>query len=413
MKILFLVPYIHVDGYPGLERFNVGAAFTFRSIVNELGKNNDISVYVQCGKYKSGEKDNVKYIGKGIHSIIRPSVFYFKKLIKAIKMEEQLSISRALHYAYYYLAGPQIESIIKKIKPDVVSIRSGDFSTEACILACERQHVKYVISSHGLSCTVNDGSIRKSIQELEKENYRICSRKNIPMTVISSGMKKRITELLQLRNSDNIYVVLNGVDEPNMTNSTINEEDIRKQYCITAGDKVIISAGSISTRKNQTQIVRAYGLLSPELRSNTKLLILGSGSDDRIEELKREIDRIEPPNNICYCGFVTINNVSKFFDIADVNVISSIDEGFGRAFIEGFLAGIPSVTFSDLDAVDDLYDDNVMVKVDNRSDEDLSKGIEYALNKKWDAAYIKEYAKRFSVSSMATNYLEIYKMVSV
>lgn len=409
MKILLLVPYMHIDEYPGLERFNVGASYTFYSIADELGKEHQVYVYVQCGKYESCKVGNFELIGKSYSNVLTPSFPYIKAWFTALKSEHKINLNRALHYAYYYFAGNHIEKIIKEIKPDIVNIRSGDFSTIACILACERLHVKFIVSCHGLSFTVNNDSIRPSVKELDKSLYRYCEKKLIPMTVISSGMKKRVIKSLGLK-GNNIFVVPNGVDKRKVEPSNYSMIELKKSLRISENDFIIISAGTIGARKNQIQIVKAYGLLSEHERNRIKVLILGSGSEADIEKLKDEIANIKGPNGIIYCGFIPINKIDLYYKISNANVIASIDEGFGRAFIEGFITGIPSITFSDLDAVDDLYNEKVMIKVQNRTDHALAEGIRKAYYTQWDSEYIKKYAESFSVKKMADNYMKIFEM---
>ena len=73
--------------------------------------------------------------------------------------------------------------------------------------------------------------------------------------------------------------------------------------------------------------------------------------------------------------------------------------------------GVPCVTFSDLDAVHDIYDERAMLLCGNRSDDALAKSLEIALNKSWDKEWIKKYSKNFSLEKMTERYIDIYKKI--
>lgn len=95
--------------------------------------------------------------------------------------------------------------------------------------------------------------------------------------------------------------------------------------------------------------------------------------------------------------------------MSSYNALVSIDEGFGLSFIEGFKHGLPAVSFSDLDAIPDIYDPKVMILADERTDKCLAKAIEKLCHINWDCSYIKDYAKKFSYEKMADNYRSIYR----
>ena len=90
--------------------------------------------------------------------------------------------------------------------------------------------------------------------------------------------------------------------------------------------------------------------------------------------------------------------------------MASRDEGFGLSLIEGFSFGIPCVTFSDLDAVQDIMNEDAVLLCASRDDKDFSDVISAAIKKKWDKEKITEYAKQFSLETMAERYCKFYEM---
>ena len=79
--------------------------------------------------------------------------------------------------------------------------------------------------------------------------------------------------------------------------------------------------------------------------------------------------------------------------------------------IEAFTHGIPTVAFSDLDAIPDLYHEKAMILVDERTDEALANGIETTLATEWENNMIKKYAQNFSFEKMAKEYINVYEKI--
>ena len=73
--------------------------------------------------------------------------------------------------------------------------------------------------------------------------------------------------------------------------------------------------------------------------------------------------------------------------------------------------GVPCVTFEDLDATSDLYNSKTMIKVRDRSSEDVTKALQLALEKKWNHDEIVNIGRGFSVDVMVKKYIDWYKTV--
>ena len=52
--------------------------------------------------------------------------------------------------------------------------------------------------------------------------------------------------------------------------------------------------------------------------------------------------------------------------------------------IEAFQFGLPTITFSDLDAIQDIYNEKAMLILKERSDKVLAEGISSMLKISWD-----------------------------
>ena len=409
MKIAFLVPYFHSDELEPYKKFSAGLAFTIESIIKNFGvQGHEVFVYAQSAFSKGYKLGNITFLPKRIRDIFPLPIFYLKEFFKDTK-GQKMSLKYWIHVLSYYLYGDIIEKQLRKIKPDIASIRGVGYITRPYVLACKRTETKYVISLHGLISFLEGPTVLTTDREkaMEKEAFWESIEQEHPLTVIASGIKKRMLDELEIKECNSIFVVNNGVNKKNLSFDISDVEEIKKQYKISDKDKVIISAAHITERKNQIQVLRAYKLLNDDIKSHTKVLFLGTGDMESV--LQQEIEKNGLQNSVFMCGFVENKRMGSYYALSNVNVIASKDEGFGRAFVEGFLYGVPAVAFSDLDAIKDLYDESAMVLVDNRTDEALAFGLESALSKNWDKKKIAIHGDTFSVESMARKYEAIYK----
>ena len=79
--------------------------------------------------------------------------------------------------------------------------------------------------------------------------------------------------------------------------------------------------------------------------------------------------------------------------------------------VEGYMHGVPCVTFEDLDATQDLYYPEAMLKVKDRSNESVTDTLKIALDKNWKYEEIIEIGNMFSIDIMSEKYVNWYKEV--
>ena len=407
MKIMFLVPMINTDDIESYKRNKAGLAYTTRAIVEKLAEfGHDISVYAQSGFSDGLEIGRICYERKKLFDIFPISMWYISEFFKDTS-GCKMSLKRRIHALSHYLYGPYVERLLKKNKPDIVSIRGIGYYTKPLINACERTNTKYIVSLHGLISFLDESLVTNKEASMEKELFRRAIEEEKPVTVIATGIKTRMLKEFRVESCNNVMVVNNGIDRNNQPIDKYHIEEIRTKYNISKNDKVIISAAHITARKNQIQILRSYLLLPEDIRNTTKLLFLGDG--DQKQGLEEMVRKHCLSNSVFFCGFIPNDQMGDYFSLSDVNVIASLDEGFGRAFVEAFLYGIPTVTFSDLDAVQDLYSPEAMICVDERSDEALASALQNSLTQPWCKEKIINHGKLFSVENMARKYEDIYK----
>ncbi len=400
MKVLIATPYIYKQDWPEFTRNRTGFGIMVNDIFESISK--DLDVYLLSHVITEGHEKVLRHTWGNVFGGAK-----IKDWGKGFKyfFRYNQGIKGRIRYFYYALNSGSVRKTIKTINPDVVHIQGIGIQTKPFIDVCEEEGIPYIVTLHGLiglDKTINAAAWDK---KLEKEFLIEADRKNIPVTVISTGMKSRIENSYLHHEAKNIAVICNGTRIPYIEDLiNVDKIDLCKKYHLT-DEKIIVVIGSVCDRKNQIQIVRAIGKVKTPCR------VFLCGADASHGGVQDEIDRNGLSNRIHILGFLPSEKVEQVLKQSDLNLVASKDEGYGLSIIEAYGQGVPTVTYADLDAVPDLYDERSMIKVEERSDEALAEGIEKGLNKQWNRAWIKEYAKGFSLDVFAEQYKLEYQQV--
>jgi glycosyltransferase involved in cell wall biosynthesis len=104
-------------------------------------------------------------------------------------------------------------------------------------------------------------------------------------------------------------------------------------------EKVVLNVGAIQRRKNIARLVEAFETLEPGWR----LVLAGSfgyGSADILARIERSPAR----GRISVLGYVSPDELARWYRRAMIFAFPSLDEGFGMPVLEAMAAGTPVVT---------------------------------------------------------------------
>lgn len=399
MKVLFAVPYIYNREYKEFTRNSTGLGIILTEIFTQVSKNND--AYLISNVLTQGHGNILPHT---IWNVLRH--MRWKDLVQGIQwaLRYKQSIPGRLRYLYYCLNKGYIRHTIQKLQPDVVHIHGVGLPCKLYVEVCQELSKKYVITLHGLIGLSDSVRTPKWNKACEKEILIECEEQNVPVTVISSGIKSRIEQHYLGTSSRSITVVPNGtnVEPRNNTQGT----DLRKAYHIPEDAMIAVCVGSIYGNKNQIQIVEAMPLVHQ--KANKDLYVIFCGNDCTNGAVQKRIDELGLTDHAIMLGYVPYEQMSNMYAQADFNILASISEGFGMGIIEAFVYGLPSVTFADLDAIPDLYHEKTMLLCQDRSTEALADAIVQTMDSTWDPNAIMEHSKKFSLEQMAKNYQKVY-----
>ena len=404
MKILFLCVGMAFEVNEKTSRNATGYSYLVRDLASEMIKKNNVAI--DCySKNKEPEKDSWRGINLVKRTFLRilryARPYYLIKGIEFARLIDGAGFWKTLYLIFTFLEGGLVEAIIKEGKYDLVSIQGFTEHSIPYILACQRTGCRYCVSFHALN--IFHKNLYTNQERVTKWALDQLAKDRVPVSFISSRMRDRALRVIEPQNKEkaNFITILNGC-----TSIPEVPGDVRKILNIPDSANLGICCGNITELKNQVQVVRAYNLLDPKLKKDLYFIFVGNINDMNI---RAEIEKSDHPSHLILCGPIDHEQLFPYYNASDFVCIPSISEGFGLSAIEGFSLGKPVLMWSDLDAVEDIYDENAMNLVKERDDVSFSKGIEKMIQINWDSKYIEDISKKYSISRMTSDYLRWFE----
>ena len=214
-----------------------------------------------------------------------------------------------------------------------------------------------------------------------------------------------------------IEVVYNAVDERFMHGhaTEADRELIAQRYQVTY--PFILYAGRISPHKNLVRIIEAFSALRAELEKDDKfpdlkLIIIGDELSKN-PDLRRTVIKSGVQNDVRFLGFVPVEVLRIFYDLAKVFVFPSLYEGFGLPPLEAMVHGTPVVT-SNTSSLPEVVG-NAAVLVNPENVFEIMRAlhrvlVDQALREKMKRRSLEQ-SQRFSWESSARRVLQVYEEV--
>ena len=234
---------------------------------------------------------------------------------------------------------------------------------------------------------------------------------------VSQFTKGEIQKLFAIP-GDRIEVVYNAIDERFLHGHATDSdrELIAQRYQVN--HPFILYAGAIRPHKNVVRIIEAFSLLKNELAKEDQLkdltlIIIGDDLSSH-PRLRRTVVRSGVQQDVRFLGFVPIEVLRIFYDVAKVFVFPSLYEGFGLPPLEAMAHGTPVVTSTTSSLPEVVGNAALMVNPENVFE--IRRALQQALLDAEVRTRMKqrgyEQAQRFSWTSSVSRILEIYREVA-
>ena len=307
--------------YGGAERFVL-------NLVKKLDRTKyNIIIFSDRNEEGPLEKDFVKCGAKVIYS----KYHRFKHPIKYVK---------------------QLKTVIKEEKINIIHA-NDDFNMIFPLMA-KSHSVKFIAHSHSTSFRFTKSKILTKLARIIVPKM-ISNKADVLL-----GCSNDAGEALFDKNS--YYVISNGIElEDYEFNSDIRKE-LREKYGIGKDEKVFLNIGRMDVAKNQTFLIDVFGEYY-KIDNKSKLIVIGDG--DKKSEIIQKIKNLHLENNVILIP--PTNDANKFYNIADVYIMTSLYEGMPMTSIEAQTNGLKCIFSDTISKEADHAGDTLYIPLEKRS----------------------------------------------
>ncbi len=135
----------------------------------------------------------------------------------------------------------------------------------------------------------------------------------------------------------------------------------------------IIYTGTISVRKGIIYLLEAFNQLDLE---NSELMLIG----DIEKDLTSRLNKYKKNKKIVFKKSMKQSDLKKYYNISDVFVLNSIEDGFGMVILQAMACGLPVITSQNTGGSEIIEDDKNGYIIPIRSLEILKKKILFLYN---------------------------------
>lgn len=257
-------------------------------------------------------------------------------------------------------------------------------------------------SVQGVSISKGDAPCAAGWEEDEPAragSYRETTKENL------EGVAKRFASVFGIPGTK-LKVVGNGLpwDEKGWVN--VGRDELRYAYGIPRDRTVLLQVGTLSKRKNHVALLRALSRMDSALRGSLFHLIVGDGEEKK--HLVEPVHGLRLDACVRITGWVSEEQPQRFYHLSDFLILPSSSEGLPSVFLEALRAGLPIITFADLEGVTDVYHPPCMELIPDRNQSSIVNTIRIAISKSWDRDAIRKHSERWNWDNIGEEYRRIY-----
>ena len=159
---------------------------------------------------------------------------------------------------------------------------------------------------------------------------------------VSGYSKQQIGEFFNLPNAS--LRVINEAARPIFRRLEFDEESKKMlaRYDLKHGEKFLLYVGGISPHKNLNTLITAFEQISRN-QPEVKLVLIGDYKDDPFlsayPSLKKQIAELNLESKVIFTGYVSDEDLVRFYNACALLVFPSLEEGFGLPAMEAMACG--------------------------------------------------------------------------
>lgn len=206
--------------------------------------------------------------------------------------------------------------------------------------------------------------------------------------------------------ADRIFVVHSGIDPQRFARAA--GDHLTEEFNLRPDERVVINVAHLAGHKGQKYLVGAIPHVLAAI-PNVRFFIIGKG--ELMSELQALSVSLGIGHALTFTGFR--NDVGAFYKIADLFVMSSVQEGLGTAILDALALGKPVVAANSGGIPEIIRDGQTGRLVEAANPQALAKGIiEMLTNVELAGAMARrgqaDVKAKFSIDAMVESNLAVY-----
>lgn len=211
MKILMLTPYVTLKGRPEFQRNQTGFGYMVMDIARAVARTEDVNLLASDSRGEGFDADGVHFLKRSWSNFLRNMHRCLPvSTVWALWRKYKMQRGTLLRLIYCWMISGYYCSVFKSGNYDVVHIHGCSLATELWMQVCKRCGQKFVVTLHGLNSFSDTVRLEPAGKQYERDFLKRVTDGEIPITVISTGMKRLIEKTYGVKDRKNITVVCNA-----------------------------------------------------------------------------------------------------------------------------------------------------------------------------------------------------------
>jgi glycosyltransferase involved in cell wall biosynthesis len=304
----------------------------------------------------------------------------------------------SMHGEIDLAAGFRIRQLIRKFNYDIIHSHTSHAHSLAFLASIGTGVVRLVTRRVDFSIFRHSFLKLSGLKYRFMADYYIAISQKIKEVMVADGIPDR-----------RIFVVHSGIDPQRFSSATGG--DLLSEFGIKENQKVVINVAHLADHKGQEYLLRAIPRVLAKL-PDTRFFIVGQG--ELLDKLREVASGLGLKKELIFTGFR--EDVADFYRIADLYVMSSVQEGLGTAVLDALALAKPVVATSAGGLSEIIHDGQTGRLVAPGDPEALAQGIVDMLSDTGRAASMAATGRQlvlqdFSVDAMAAKNIDVYRRI--
>lgn len=409
-KILHYSGQVCIPGLPGFENVEGGLPRTVWNSMEGLPGNGTDHFLLTMTPSSGAQHKNIQILPVP-REVFSPSNFRgWNRVLSSLRSKDPFWSYKMIPSILF---ADHFENTIRSVGPDLIHFHQLNLKNLPLLRRVLEMGIPLVVTLHGPDCfypVIPEEKLhhRKYLEKrMEMRTIEYLNERKVPVLCVGGVMKDKILNHLQIAFPEKIYPLPNGYDpEIFRFHTTEEREQVRKARSIPADARVVISIGTLTTRKNHGFLIRSLAELPEEEQARVICLIVGGGY--RKLRLKRLVRELDFKGQVMFLGDIGRDEVARLIAVADIMALVSLSEGLSRTVLESLAVGTPVLSFTDLFSEEERVLKKSMLLVKRDTPEAFSDAVKQSLEFRWDRRAVSESVKGFHWQNVSKRYMEIF-----